>query len=117
MFVPSQSWQNDHFYIKMPPAHSIVKTEHVCQDRLGTNIGKSWETRRLFSAAGGVAGMTTYQALVTLGPSSRNIYTIYGQGQAHPIIMPAAFQVGLPACSSSQVFVWKTIISRPTTKS
>eukprot|EP01046_Picozoa_sp_COSAG06_P040276 COSAG06_NODE_4855_length_3902_cov_29.228241_7_plen_50_part_00 len=49
--------------------------------------------------------MTTYQALVTLGPSSRNIYTIYGQGQAHPIIMPAAFQVGLPACSSSQVFV------------
>ena len=41
-------------------------------------------------------GYTTYQLTVTLGRGATNIYTIFGDSDHGPLVLPAAFQVPAP---------------------
>jgi len=47
-------------------------------------------------ATDGIAGYTTYQLSVSLGPGALNIYTIFGDHEHGPLVLPAAYQVPAP---------------------
>jgi len=47
-------------------------------------------------ATDGVSGYTTYQLSVTLGQAATNIYTIFGDNEHGPLVLPAAYQVATP---------------------
>lgn len=47
-------------------------------------------------ATDGVSGYTTYQLSVTLMRTATNIYTVYGDREHGPLVLPAAYQVAAP---------------------